>query len=76
MQTFNFIEYRSTRNVWRMKNYYIEEQGQYEIKINVDAENEEEALVKLNNILYDELPLYIRVKPNDRELEEYKNDRN
>lgn len=59
-----------------MKNYYIEEQGQYEIKINVDAENEEEALVKLNNILYDELPLYIRVKPNDRELEEYKNDRN
>lgn len=59
-----------------MKNYYIEEQGQYEIKINVDAENEEEALIKLNNILYDELPLYIRVKPNDRELEEYKNDRN
>lgn len=59
-----------------MKNYYIEEQGQYEIKINVDAENEEEALIKLNNILYDELPLYIRVKPNDRELEEYQNDRN
>lgn len=59
-----------------MKNYYIEEQGQYEIKINVDAENEEEALIKLNNILYDELPLYIRVKPDDRELEEYKNDRN
>ncbi|MDU3456616.1 MAG: hypothetical protein E7F47_01775 [Peptoniphilus harei] len=59
-----------------MKNYYIEERGHYEIKINVDAENEEEALIKLNNILYDELPLYIRVKPNDRELEEYKNDRN
>lgn len=59
-----------------MKNYLIEERGQYEIKINVDAENEEEALIKLNNILYDELPLYIRVKPNDRELEEYKNDRN
>lgn len=59
-----------------MKNYYIEEKGQYEIKINVDAENEEEALIKLNNILYDELPLYIRVKPDDRELEEYKNDRN
>lgn len=59
-----------------MKNYYIEERGQYEIKINVDAENEEEALIKLNNILYDELPMYIRVKPNDRELEEYKNDRN
>lgn len=59
-----------------MKNYYIEERGQYEIKINVDAENEEEALIQLNNILYDELPMYIRVKPNDRELEEYKNDRN
>ena len=59
-----------------MKNYYTEEKGQYEIKINVDAENEEEALIKLNNILYDELPLYIRVKPDDRELEEYKNDRN
>lgn len=54
-----------------MKNYYIEEQGRYEIKINVDAENEEEALIKLNNILYDELPLYIRVKPDDIELEEY-----
>lgn len=54
-----------------MKNYYIEERGQYEIKINVDAENEEEALVKLNNILYDELPMYIRVKPINRELEEY-----
>lgn len=59
-----------------MKNYLIEERGQYEIKINVDAEDEEEALIKLNNILYDELPLYIRVKPDDRELEEYKNDRN
>ncbi|MFR9276532.1 MAG: hypothetical protein ACLVK5_00295 [Peptoniphilus senegalensis] len=59
-----------------MKNYYIEERGQYEIKINIDAENEEEALIKLNNIIYDELPMYIRVKPNDRELEEYKNDRN
>lgn len=59
-----------------MKNYYIEERGQYEIKINVDAENEEEALVKLNNILYDELPMYIRVEPNNRELKEHNNDRN
>lgn len=55
-----------------MKNYYIEEKGQYEIKINVDAENEEEALIKLNNILYDELPMYIRVRPINREFEEYK----
>ena len=54
-----------------MKNYYIEERGQYEIKINVDAENEEEALIKLNNILYDELPMYIRVRPINREFEEY-----
>lgn len=59
-----------------MKNYYIEERGHYEIKINVDAENEEEALIKLNNILYDELPLYIRVEPNNRELKEHNNDRN
>lgn len=54
-----------------MKNYLIEERGQYEIKINVDAENEEEALIKLNNILYDELPMYIRVEPYNTELEEY-----
>lgn len=59
-----------------MKNYYIEERGQYEIKINVDAENEEEALINLNNILYDELPMYIRVEPNNRELKEHNNDRN
>lgn len=54
-----------------MKNYLIEEQGQYEIKINVDAENEEEATVKLNNILYDELPLYIQLEPHNTQLEEY-----
>lgn len=35
-----------------MKNYLIEECGQYKIKINVDAENEEEATVlkKVNEI--------------------------
>lgn len=54
-----------------MKNYLIEEQGQYEIKINVDAENEEEATVKLNNILYDELPLYIQLEPHNTQLEEF-----
>lgn len=54
-----------------MKNYYIEQRGQYEIKINVDAENEKEALIRLNNILYDELPMYIRVEPHDTALEEY-----
>lgn len=59
-----------------MKNYLIEERGQYEIKINVDAENEEEALIKLNNILYEELPMYIRIEPNNRELKEHNNDRN
>ena len=57
--------------IQRMKNYYIEQRGQYEIKINVDAENEEEAVIKLNNILYDELPMYIRVEPHNTELEEY-----
>ena len=46
-----------------MKNYLIEESGHYKIRINVDAENEEEATVKLNNILYDELPLYIQLTP-------------
>lgn len=54
-----------------MKNYLIEESGQYKIKINVDAENEEEATVKLNNILYDELPLYIQLEPHNTQLEEY-----
>lgn len=54
-----------------MKNYLIEEQGQYKIKINVDAENEEEATVKLNNILYDELPLYIQLEPHNTQLEEF-----
>ena len=54
-----------------MKSYLIEESGQYKIKINVHAESEEEALVKFNNILYDELPLYINLKPTDQEIKEW-----
>lgn len=54
-----------------MKNYLIEESGHYKIRINIDAANEEEALVNLNNILYDELPLYINLQAHNRELEEY-----
>lgn len=54
-----------------MNKYLIEESGQYKIKINVDAENEEEATINLNNILYDELPLYIQLEPDKTQMEEY-----
>lgn len=47
----------------RMKNYYIEESGHYKIRINIDAEDENDAIVNLHNMLYDELPLYIQLTP-------------
>lgn len=46
-----------------MKNYLIEESGHYKIRINIDAEDEDDAIVNLHNILYDELPLYIQLTP-------------
>lgn len=46
-----------------MKNYLIEESGYYRIRINIDAEDEDDAIVNLHNILYDELPLYIQLTP-------------
>ena len=46
-----------------MKNYYIEESGHYKIRINIDAEDEGDAMINLHNILYDELPLYIQLTP-------------
>ncbi|MDU2116017.1 MAG: hypothetical protein E7E84_06675 [Peptoniphilus lacydonensis] len=46
-----------------MKKYYIEESGHYKIRINIDAEDEDDAIVNLHNILYDELPLYIQLTP-------------
>lgn len=46
-----------------MKNYYIEESGHYKIRINIDAEDENDAIVNLHNTLYDELPLYIQLTP-------------
>lgn len=47
----------------KMKNYYIEESGHYKIRINIDAEDEGDAMINLHNILYDELPLYIQLTP-------------
>lgn len=46
-----------------MKNYLIEESGYYKIRINIDAEDEGDAMINLHNILYDELPLYIQLTP-------------
>ena len=54
-----------------MKNYLIEESGQYKIKINIDAENEEEALEKLEEILDKELPIYMNIEVYDTQIEEY-----
>lgn len=54
-----------------MKNYLIEESGQYKIKINIDAENEEEALEKLEEILDKELPIYMNIEVYDTQIKEY-----
>ena len=54
-----------------MKNYLITESGLYKIKINIDAENEEEALDKLEEILDKELPTYIDIEVYDTQFEEY-----
>lgn len=54
-----------------MKNYLIEESGQYKIKINIDAENEEEALEKLEEILDKELPIYMNIEVYDTQTKEY-----
>lgn len=54
-----------------MKNYLIEENGQYKIKINIDAENEDEAIDKLEEILDKELPIYMNIEVYDTQLEEY-----
>lgn len=54
-----------------MKNYLIEESGQYKIKINIDAENKDEALDKLAEILDNELPIYMNIKVYDTQIEEY-----
>lgn len=55
-----------------MKNYYIEESGYYKIRVNIDAENEEDAVDRL----YDELPMYINIEADDREITEWKSDEN
>lgn len=54
-----------------MKNYLIEESGQYKIKINIDAENKDEALDKLEEILDEELPIYMNIEVYDTQIEEY-----
>lgn len=54
-----------------MKNYLIEESGLYRIKINIDAENEAEAVDKLEEILDEELPIYMDIEVYDTQTEEY-----
>ena len=54
-----------------MKNYLITESGQYKIKINIDAENKDEALDKLEEILDKELPIYMNIEVYDTQVEEY-----
>lgn len=54
-----------------MKNYLIEESGQYKMKINIDAENEDDALDKLVEILDNELPIYMNTKVYDTQIKEY-----
>lgn len=46
-----------------MKNYYIEESGHYKIRVNIDAEDEGDAMANLHDMLYDELPFYIQLTP-------------
>lgn len=54
-----------------MKHYLIEESGQYKIRMNVQAENKDEALEKVESILYDEIPLYLNLESTDIEVEEF-----
>lgn len=54
-----------------MNNYLITESGLYKIKINIQAENEDEALDKLAEILDNELPIYMNIKVYDTQTEEY-----
>lgn len=54
-----------------MKNYLIDESGQYKIRMSVQAESKEEALEKFESILYDEIPLYLNLESMDTEVEEF-----
>lgn len=54
-----------------MKNYLIEESGQYTIRMNIQANNKEEALAKFEDIIYEEIPLYLNLESNDTEVEEF-----
>lgn len=49
-----------------MKKFLIEESGSYKISMEVTALNEEDAIDKL----YDELPRFIDVESDDREVTE------
>ena len=54
-----------------MKNYLIEESGQYKIRMNVQAESKDEAVEKFESILYDEIPLYLNLESTDTEIEDF-----
>lgn len=51
-----------------MKKFYIKESGNYKVKAEIIAENEEDAI----DVLYSYLPMFIDVESNDREIEEMK----
>lgn len=54
-----------------MKNYLMEESGQYTIRMSIQAESKEEALEKFENILNDEIPRYLNLESIDEEIEEF-----
>lgn len=49
-----------------MKKFLIEESGSYKISMTIEALNEEDAVDRL----YDELPMFIDVESDDREVTE------
>ncbi len=51
-----------------MKEFYIEESGNYKIKMKIIAENENDAV----NVLYSYLPSFIEVENDDRNIQEVK----
>lgn len=54
-----------------MKMFLIEESGQYKIRMSVQAETKEEALEKFEDIIYEEIPLYLNLESNDTEVEDF-----
>lgn len=53
-----------------MKNFFINESGQYKIRMRIQAGTKLKALGKFEDIVCNETPSYLELEPIDREVEE------